>query len=377
MIGSTGPSATLQSAYDSSPTGAITLNASAGPLTIRDGAPTVGNLFRVTDQVGSIVYLGASTSAVTINTNVAALSSTVWKVPGYNSNRLFSNEIDGASNTNTLYLQSAGDFNDGGQIVFGTGYPDSDGRRAESMRISPQGYVGIGTISPAHLVDVFSPIFSSIRIGSTNSAAVFSATAGQLSISTNPLHNIRIGGTTLVVNTLTGNVGIGTSSPGTTFVVNKSNPGSIGPVLSLRNATGNVGDTAQIRFDVGGLLPNGTIDWITSAGGNTLMTIKTTANGLLGERLRIDSGGNIGLGTSTVGSLLTVNGVVESITGGFKFPNGSVQTQAYDGLISFVPVPSGPTATGITGQTAYGAGYLYVAVGTNQWVRVAVETSWV
>ncbi len=39
-------------------------------------------------------------------------------------------------------------------------------------------------------------------------------------------------------------------------------------------------------------------------------------------------GGNVGIGTPTPGEALSVDGVIESETGGFKFPDGSVQTTA-------------------------------------------------
>jgi hypothetical protein len=40
-------------------------------------------------------------------------------------------------------------------------------------------------------------------------------------------------------------------------------------------------------------------------------------------------GGNVGIGTMSPGSSLTVAGFIESISNGFKFPDGSVQTSAY------------------------------------------------
>lgn len=40
------------------------------------------------------------------------------------------------------------------------------------------------------------------------------------------------------------------------------------------------------------------------------------------------SGGNVGVGTATPGQKLSVNGVIESTSGGFKFPDGSTQTTA-------------------------------------------------
>jgi hypothetical protein len=44
--------------------------------------------------------------------------------------------------------------------------------------------------------------------------------------------------------------------------------------------------------------------------------------------------GNIGIGTITPGSKLTVQGMIETTLGGYKFPDGTVQTTAASGLTS-------------------------------------------
>jgi hypothetical protein len=42
----------------------------------------------------------------------------------------------------------------------------------------------------------------------------------------------------------------------------------------------------------------------------------------------VQKSGNVGIGTTTPSSPLTVNGTIQSLSGGFKFPDGSVQSSA-------------------------------------------------
>ena len=51
------------------------------------------------------------------------------------------------------------------------------------------------------------------------------------------------------------------------------------------------------------------------------------------ERMRIDHLGNVGIGTVSPAQKLSVVGIIESTTGGIKFPDGTTQTSAAAGSL--------------------------------------------
>ncbi|MDP3723630.1 MAG: LamG-like jellyroll fold domain-containing protein, partial [Candidatus Omnitrophota bacterium] len=59
------------------------------------------------------------------------------------------------------------------------------------------------------------------------------------------------------------------------------------------------------------------------------------------ERMRIDTAGNVGIGTASPAQKLSVAGTVESTSGGFKFPDGGVQDTAVTSVPGFKPDTSG------------------------------------
>ncbi len=70
----------------------------------------------------------------------------------------------------------------------------------------------------------------------------------------------------------------------------------------------------------------------------------------LKTRLTINSDGNVGIGTSSPGSLLTVNGVIEITNGGIKFPDGTVKTrEELKGEKGDMGIPGTPGTPGTPG----------------------------
>jgi len=49
------------------------------------------------------------------------------------------------------------------------------------------------------------------------------------------------------------------------------------------------------------------------------------------EQMRIDHGGNVGIGTNDPQSKLEVDGMIHSTSEGYKFPDGTIQTTAATG----------------------------------------------
>jgi hypothetical protein len=109
--------------------------------------------------------------------------------------------------------------------------------------------------------------------------------------------------------------------------------------LTLNKFGGYGGGSQNINFfnyDSGNNVSRGLVAQIT--GGQP--TDQITGSGFLSfgtagasastptERMRIDTSGNVGIGTATPNSPLTVAGRIESTSGGIKFPDGSTQTSA-------------------------------------------------
>jgi hypothetical protein len=83
--------------------------------------------------------------------------------------------------------------------------------------------------------------------------------------------------------------------------------------------------------------------------------------------------GNVGLGTTSPASPLTVTGIIESTAGGFKFPDGTTQTTAATGGGGAGTVTSVATGTGLTGGPITNSGT--IAIDTAVVPRLAVANT--
>jgi hypothetical protein len=72
---------------------------------------------------------------------------------------------------------------------------------------------------------------------------------------------------------------------------------------------------------VGGISGSGSADYVP----------KFTATRTIDNSTIFDNGTNVGIGTAAPAQRLSVNGLIESLTGGFKFPDGTIQTTADTG----------------------------------------------
>lgn len=259
-----------------------------------------------------------------------------------------------------------------GPLTFGTGDVFA-GKDKEHMRITEDGSVGIGTDKPEATLDVAGLIRaregfqfsdgSTLKVnekGVLTRARADGSAPDSVSSTQNKIAKFIDNAGTLGDSSLTdagGNVGLGVTSPGDLLDIAgaPNNSGRSGIHVRTTTSTGN----ATLYFDndrggfaaYGGVLTGGSSNpliffGVTRADKTFLIADGASSLGLgigtlvpkpviLGtdnlERMRIDSSGNVGISTTAPGFPLTVNGVINSTTGGFRFPDGTTQTTAAAG----------------------------------------------
>lgn len=257
-------------------------------------------------------------------------------------------------------------FQQAGTARWNTGYDNTNGNftiydavnAADRMVVTNAGNVGIGTSSPTNKLDILgitqifdsrgtSPYDSLKLIGGTSSdfptIEAVSATS-PLVFKTNSAERMRI--------TSAGNVGIGTSTPAATLDVASrflasSNDGNAEIVL---NSTSN---RSPLLYFKEGSTQRALI--YSAAGTNNLIFQSGTT-----EAMRIDSSGNVGIGTSTPVAKLEVAGT--SANTDFRI---SRTVDATANL--YITAPGGATLTSIFGIS----GTDIFSIDTNKYIRLA------
>jgi hypothetical protein len=248
---------------------------------------------------------------------------------------------------------------------------------SERMRLDTSGNVGIGTASPGSLLDVAGVIrstsasapFLNLIHGSTDMGGIYSpdtSTVNLLARASKSLVFMAGGATERMRITSTGNVGIGTASPGTKLYVigaiTADGSGTATEELLVSNADGGFTNTAAIALRRSGT-NMGKIDADYFQGMRFYVT--NGAGAAATERMRINSSGNVGIGTTSPSTALQVNGTITttgltvsntiagSINGTSNYCNNTTQGFNSNWNTDFAAAPAGSTI--LRGDTATGS----------------------
>ena len=242
--------------------------------------------------------------------NVFATSPTI-ATPTVTTSAVIPLVNGGTAVSSTLTLQSTSGAGTSDAIIFKTA------SQSERMRILTTGEVGIGTASPGANLEVKGTLgTTNILIndvkGSSGSLAKLAFGLGDGSFTTTDAARIWAKPDTVSVASLNfsaynaaapstaqmtltgGNVGIGTASPGYKLEVN----GSVG----VGNATDNATRSITFNTSSGG---SSQIQSITLGATNQALAFRTTF-AVEGESMRILGNGNVGIGTTSPNSKLTI-----------------------------------------------------------------------
>jgi hypothetical protein len=208
----------------------------------------------------------------------------------------------------------------------------------ERMRIDSSGNVGIGTSSPTFKLQVTGTLFTSSNVQFYDqdgfrfaSAAAYTSlrmgssytgeSTGELAYDrSNGAFTYKQGNTGSTLSeymriTSAGNVGIGTTSPNFPLDIQRNSATS--EILRVRNDT--VGAAAFVTARGGG---GGTVDFGCGADASTFV-VRTASS----ERMRIDSSGNVGIGTSSPNYKLEVFGSPAWMRNFAGTPSSPTETQ--------------------------------------------------
>jgi hypothetical protein len=245
-----------------------------------------------------------------------------------------------------FYINDVGTFtlgvddSDGDKFKIGT----SDLTTNTRLTIDGSGNVGIGTTSPGARLNIAGNLGavvgaggSAMRMTNTDTSNWASIGAGIVGV-VNAGMQLSVDGTSRMVIDGNGNVGIGTVSPSAILHISDASGATRMAVDNTANAAAGAGIYMR-TYSSGTLVSNATVR--TDNAGNFAIFTGTTSES---ERLRITSGGNVGIGTSNPATQLNIGHENHGI--GF----------AYLGASSLPSIAGIFTSDGTAGgQTGYGS----------------------
>jgi hypothetical protein len=233
----------------------------------------------------------------------AGFATNNWQIRANNS-------ASGGASFLAFVDQGATGNSETGTIVFEV----DAGAPANSLKVASNGNVGIGTATPVLDVHANTTDTPAIRLEQNNTGGF---TAQTWDIAGNEANffvrdvtsgsrlpfRIRPGAPTSSIDiAASGNVGIGTASPGRTLVVNSA----ANTVIQITDAVSGTATTDGFQ-----LIQGGTNTFLENQeAGN--MTLRTSAT----DRITITATGNVGIGTAAPTDLLSVNGNASKPGGG-------------------------------------------------------------
>ena len=224
-------------------------------------------------------------------------------------------------------------YNNGGiEFYYGNG-----SNTVEAMRIDSSGNVGIGTTSPSQKLQVqttgdavaaitsgngYSSYLFLGKAATTNAAYITYDNGNNMIFQVNASERMRIDSS--------GNVGIGTTLPSSQLSVANNISAGLGLFFGSNANYWYQASSTQGTLRVGAFGSYSYFNFISSASGPQLAgsTLTFSGNSGANEHMRIASNGFVGIGTTSPGNSLVVAGTIQSTSGGFEFPDNTVQTTA-------------------------------------------------
>jgi hypothetical protein len=122
------------------------------------------------------------------------------------------------------------------------------------------------------------------------------------------------GNSRLFIERTTGRLGVGTVNPVSDVTIRRDVPGALGPILTLYNGSDSAGAGGAIDFNgynVGPNPPSLRLESLDDGNFSSHLAILTKSSGAAGnalvERMRVSSGGKVGIGTTTPQAALHID----------------------------------------------------------------------